>query len=269
MTYLNELRRIDPAGPADSAAHKRPEAQRLAEQIMAHPVAPGTNRRQGSRRILLLAGAAAAAVVGALVFVPGLTGDDAYATWTAVPTPASADDKSAAAETCSMSMGEVNAAADSTSGSPAAVPDSSDVAIVEQRGVFTYVVLQSASARANCLFEGNPKDPTAYSGSLMHVGNYAEPEPDGISAAALTNSEHDGEHLVFLSARSGHLVQAAELHALGAPEPVHASIDDGILAAWVPSWMPDPGDITLRLHLADGSTVDLDQEQIHAAGRPD
>ncbi|WP_434081339.1 hypothetical protein [Sanguibacter sp. Z1732] len=141
MTYLDELRRIDPAGPADSAAHKRPEAQRLAEQIMAHPVEPATIRRQGSRRILLLAGAAAAAVVGALVFVPGLTGDDAYATWTAVPTPASADVSSAAAEACSMLMGEVNAAAESASGSPTAVPGSSDAEIVEQRGVFTYVVL--------------------------------------------------------------------------------------------------------------------------------
>src|SRR5690625_3649744 len=269
MTYLDELRRIDPAGPADSTAHKRPEAQRLAKQIMAHPIEPATTRRQGSRRILLLAGAAAAALVGALVFIPGFTGDDAYATWTAVPTPVSADGSSTAAEACSVSMGEVNAAAESTSGSPTAVPDGSDVAIVEQRGVFTYVVLQSASARAGCLFEGDLKDPTAHSGSLMHVGNYAEPQPDGISAAALTNSTYDGEHLVFLSARSGHLVQAAELHAPGAPEPVHASIDDGVLAAWVPSWMPDPGDITLRLHMADGSTVDLDQEQIHAAGRPD
>ncbi|MGC0250418.1 hypothetical protein [Pseudactinotalea sp. Z1748] len=269
MTYLDELRRIDPAGPADSAAHKRPEAQRLAEQIMAHPVEPATIRRQGSRRILLLAGAAAAAVVGALVFVPGLTGDDAYATWTAVPTPASADVSSAAAEACSMLMGEVNAAAESASGSPTAVPGSSDAEIVEHRGVFTYVVLHSASARAGCLFEGDLEDPTAYSGSLMHVGNYDEPEPDGISAAVLTNSEHDGEHLVFISARSGHLVQGAELHVPGTPEPVHASIDDGILAAWVPSWISDARDITLRLHLADGSSVDLDQEQIHTAGHAD
>lgn len=270
MMSLDDLSRIDPAGPPDPSAHERPEARRLAEQTMSHPVPATRSRRRGARRTLLLAGAAAAAIVGALVFVPGLTGGDAYSTWTAVPTPASDDDRAAAAQACHALM-EGSRAAGTESDIPAEEGlDLAEMAIAEQRGMFTYVVLPSASARVGCLFEGDPDDAAAFTtGSLLTVDGYTEAVPDGISAAALTVSGHDGERVVFLSARSGDLVQAAELHVPGAPGPVHASVDNGLLTAWVPARLSEPGAITLRLHLVDGTSIDLDQEQIHAAGRED
>src|SRR5699024_7822141 len=107
-------------------------------QAVHHPAEPPRPARTG-RRILVAAGAAAVLAVG-LVALPPLTGgDQAFATWTAAPTEivAAGEVADAAASCRDQLAGGAGADHEAALGSAA-------VAVAEQRGAWTTVLLAGA-----------------------------------------------------------------------------------------------------------------------------
>jgi hypothetical protein len=133
------LRELDPAATSTLTEEERRRAGAVLAQILAAPAPePGgteAGRPRGRRRRALVPAALATAAVVALTTVLG--GGSAFADWSAVPTVLPAATAAAAATTCRSNLGI---------GDPGL-----RVVLGEQRGGWTYVLLDGPGGEGACL----------------------------------------------------------------------------------------------------------------------
>ncbi len=288
-TELEALRALDPARPADPAAHTRPDAVALVERVLASTPsdtaatagasaakvgadveAPGTvhvlDRRpvwwrpRSVRTATLLA--AAAAVVGAVV-LPNL-GERTADAWTAVPQVVPRAQALAAAERCREAW--AGPASEGSEFPDAAERAAMDLLLAERRGGYDLVVIGGGGWLSECMLDPDgegalgalaPPDLSGTSESL--------PAEDVDLMSAMTALTDDG-YVAAVFGRIGPDVMAVTLLPPDT-EPVQATIQGGYFAAFWPASTPRAGSlegVEARLVLRSGevrtATLDMRDE---------
>jgi hypothetical protein len=220
MDIDQQLRQLDPAAeiPHDLGRSSRAEATFFSitsNHMEGSRETPQRSPQQHRWRRISIAAVATAA--GVLV-APVLGSGTAYASWTAVPRPATAQEADAWGRKC----------LESWSGHSYAVR------MVESRGSWSYTVLTSADGyEATCLSTSTPaldgSVSTGFSGPLPQT-----PAPDGL----VTNSVREGaltansDHQLEVTGKAGAKVAAVAFRIDGTD--VQATLKDGYFAAWWP-----------------------------------
>lgn len=265
------LRELDPGRATTLTEDERHRAGEMLERIVAtdpdqhhHPSGVEPARRRG--RLLV---PAALLTVAAIVVPTFLSGGSAFASWTATPTPLSPATAAAAASTCLTGLGIDD-------------PDA-DIVIAEQRGGWTYLVLQSPAGEGACLM---PSDLMG-SGDVENrnsgfFGSY-DPDPAGAptlapgdimeteSAAgmvtlpgALPVGATEG-WFTWTSGYAGNDVALVTVHPAVGPD-VQATLDSGRFSAWWPvdkarGGNPGAGGAwTYTVTLTDGTTQHVEAQ---------
>lgn len=241
MTVETKLRDLDPARDIPDSLVSEPRARALLARLTADmELAPSRPRPRKTRtRVLTASLAIAATTAGAFVLVQSVGAPSAYASWTAKPRAATADETLTWGQQCvSMSRGG---------------PRDYAVRLVEMRGKFAYTVLTAPDGfEATCLMADNgPGQPVTGGGFMGSLT--AEPQPDGLatnSVRSVTNEGDDTEYEV--TGKAGPEVAAVSFHVNGTE--VHATLKDGYFAAWwpdltsiLPTWGPPNPDVTVTL----------------------
>lgn len=133
------LRELDPGRPTTLTEDERHRASEMLERIVAtNPnQQPNPTGVEPARRRGLLLVPAALLTVAAIAVPTFLSGGSAFASWTATPTPLSPPTAEAAASTCLTGLDIHDPGA--------------DIVIAEQRGGWTYLLLQSPAGEGACL----------------------------------------------------------------------------------------------------------------------
>jgi hypothetical protein len=226
-------------------------------------------RRQVSRRIALTgigalaaAGAAAAAIVIAFT---GASAPNAFAGWTATPTPPANGQTANALNQCTSRLADAG-------GGQSGIPTGGwQPVLTDTRGPFTAMILQSGSATATCLtgpaFTTTAANATQGGGSqhVLSSGSSAAGQPsvsvlglNGASTGPISQASQEqlnanGQPYTLLQGQVDPSVTSITL-ALSDGSDVQATIANGSLIAW---W---PGTATATTaRAASGSTVTTQQ----------
>ncbi|WP_046529614.1 hypothetical protein [Cellulomonas sp. FA1] len=236
---------VDPRSPRARAAMQR--------IVQTDPDARPDVRtaRPRARRLALAAGAVAALAAGAVV-VPSLVGggDAAYATWTATPTEATVVQRADAGEACRDALARSIAPADADALAGASV------AVAEQRGTWTTVVLAGDGGFGGlCVDDGSAG---LFDSMFGSAGVAAVPAPSarGVVVTDLGTGSTSAGDLSLVAGSVGDEVTGVRLRTAGVGD-VDASVRDGRFVLWF------PGDelrdanaqgVELDVTYADGST---------------
>lgn len=242
MTVETKLRELDPARDIPDSLVSEPRARALLARLTADMelVPRRPSPRKTRTRVLTASLAIAATTAGAFVLAQSVGAPSAYASWTATPRAATADEVRNWGQHCLSMNGSVQ---------------SHDYAVrlVEMRGKFAYTVLTAPDGfEATCLIHDNgPEQPVTgggFTGSLT-----AEPQPDGLatnSVRSVTDEGGDTEYEV--TGKAGAEVAAVSFHVNGTE--VHATLKNGYFAAWwpgstsvLPTWGPPNPYVTVTL----------------------
>ncbi|AEE47876.1 hypothetical protein [Cellulomonas fimi] len=246
LTLLHDLDVADPHPDPRS-----PRARAAVERILrADPPAPAPvpTRSHRLRRVAVAAGGIAALAVGGVLAPPLTGGDTAYATWTPQATVATGVQRADAGEACRDRLRD---AADDD-----AALDSARVAVAEQRGTWTTVVLAGDGGFSGlCVDDGSAG---LFDTMLGSVGTalVASPGPREVTATDLGVGATSAGELSLVAGIAGDEVAAVRLVSptVGV---VTATVGDGRFVLWY------PGDelldastrgVDLELTFADGST---------------
>jgi hypothetical protein len=220
---------------SSDTAHRR----RLLGRISA----PGRRRRS---RQLALGGIGALAAAGAtaavLVVFAGAGAQNAFAGWTASPTPPASGQTASALSECTSRLVGVT---------PVAAPDWQPL-VTDTRGPFTAVILKGADATATCLtgpsFTTAAVNSTQDGGSSHHLSvgsaNGGPPTvsvlaPNGANSGPISVAEQeqtavDGQPYTLLQGQIQTGITGATL-VLSDRSRVQATLADGAFVAWWPS----------------------------------
>ncbi|MGL4177940.1 MAG: hypothetical protein ACRCSN_17925 [Dermatophilaceae bacterium] len=259
-TTTTALTHLDPA-PAELDAAQLTREHATLITILASPrhgVETGSvpirpPRRRTARRAVVIGGAAAATVgIIATHFIGG--GESAYATWTATPKKPTAEQQAAAAAECrqeNVESAEAGArylaeSEEAARSSEIPLPDvltsinGSQVALAEQRGAWSLVVLSGTGFEALCLDGGPHADEDDHAGQARTFSGEDEPlDPRRIWLAGGGTSEGPaGENIVHLYGQVGSEVERITVRTENRGDVV-ATVANGYFAAWWPV-----GDIT-------------------------
>lgn len=222
------LRTLDVADPDVDAAS--PRARTDLERILATPRSPAPARRHLSARRLTMVGGAVATVAAGVVALPALTGgDQAFASWTAVPQGMTAAERADAADSCRESQ------EDGDDGGYAEALSGAEPVIAERRGAWTTVVLAGRDGfSAMCISDDTAhlfaKDVT---GSIGTPTGYAAPRPREVTATDLGSGTMKAGDFSLAAGVAGPDVVGVSYRS-----PTHgdvvATVSDGRFALWLP-----------------------------------
>lgn len=252
---IDQLTQLDPARDIPDSLVDEARAQATLAQITGD--APGTiPLRTRPRRMRTLTGLAAGTlVVGGAVVANLASGPSAFASWSPVPVPVSAEQQTEWGAEC----------ADGWSDSPGAP---FDIQLVERRGDFAYTVLSgSDSYEATCIKWLDAPEGESW-GFGYHGPLEREPVPEGLTANGVRAQELDGDTWFEVTGKAGDQVAAISFDANGAS--VHATLEDGYFAVWWPETRPrlprfGPPNPIVTVTLTDGTTI---AQRIHEFDAP-
>lgn len=241
MISTTDLSRLDPARAIPDDLVNEPRARATLAEITSTP--PGQDlptQRRSSRTGLRLAAGIAAASIGALALTQVFSPSSAYASWTAVPRPASAAESARWGSWCQQMHDE-----GTTRGY--------QVQLVELRGPYAYVVLGGSQGyEATCLItqenaDGN-HEAGGFSGPLPQ-----QPTSEGLVTNSVREVNDGGSKSAFeVTGRAGADVAALVFDIDGTE--VKATLDNGYFAAWwpapaslFPKWGPPNPNVTITL----------------------
>ena len=240
MISTTDLSRLDPARAIPDDLFNEPRARATLAEITSTP--PGQDlptQRRGSRTGLRLAAGIAAASIGALALTQVFSPSSAYASWTAVPRPASAAESARWGSWCLDMHAE-------------GTHHGYEVRLVEARGPYAYVVLGGSQGyEATCLFQekgdGN-HEASGFSAPLPQ-----QPPRDGLVTNSVRAVADDGNKSAFeVTGRAGPDVASVVFDIDGIQ--VSATLDNGHFAAWwpgptslIPRWGPPNPNVTITL----------------------
>ncbi|MBD7996922.1 hypothetical protein H9639_16640 [Arthrobacter sp. Sa2CUA1] len=219
------LRSLDPAD--SGASGHTPRSRADLERILAADPAMGEVqnvhplRRWKVRRGVLIG--AAAAVTAGLVALPAISGGDpAYATWTAVPTTLSPAASAKAGDDCRSSEG--HSEKDSA--------ERAEVAIAEQRGVWTAVMLTGDDGwSAMCV-----SDDSMFGGSFGYSGGPGgspTPEPRDLLPQGIGTGTTQAGNLSMVAGAAGSEVVGVSYLSQTEGEVI-GSVAKGQFVLWFP-----------------------------------
>lgn len=230
---LTTLRSLDPADR--NVDPHNPRARATLERVLASDPEQGpdhtTPMARSRRGVRLTAVAFATAVTAAAAFVllPSLmSGDRAFASWTAMPTGLSAQGAADAAADCR------DAQLDGPGAEYGDTLRRADTAIAERRGEWTLVVLAGEEGfSALCITDESTPLFRSWFGSVGAPADYATPDPRDVVATDLGTGSSD----------AGDLSVAAGYVGSDVTEVVYRSANDGGVAATVSGgrfalWLP-------------------------------
>ncbi|MFC4555672.1 hypothetical protein [Georgenia faecalis] len=227
-----DLAMLDPAGTRAEDAHGARAQEMLARIVTSDGAsagfAPGplpTYASPTRRRWPLMAGAAAAVVAVVLASVLGGRPESAFATWTAVPSPASPADARELGERCAA-MG------------PAGDAGAADIAVVlaERRGDLTFTaVLDAEAGELTACLGGTDYLGAGTAGDIDHDATF---DRDAVTVVTQTGTYSDPPNpespaYTALTGRVGPGVESIEIHTDDGRRVV-ASIDGSWWGAWWP-----------------------------------
>ena len=261
MTRIDDidtaLRSLDPADRHIDPTSARAHADLHTILATTAPPLPGTplRHRQGRpARRLALAGVAAAALTAALVTLPALTGgDQAFATWTATPTPVPAREQPEAAADCRTRL------SDGAGPEYSARLANAEVAVAESRGVWTTVLLAGPDGfSALCTTDDSTHlFDDRMIGSMGVTTLTATPGPRDLQATVLGTGTIDGSGISLAAGESGSDITGIQYRST-TYGTVTATVSNGYFALWLPGTELEntpsnglPGEVAYR----DGTTA--------------
>lgn len=217
-TDLHAILATDPA-----PSRQRPSAP--SATVAARPL----RAARATRRVALVAGMAAAVTAG-LVALPPLTGgDQAFATWTAVPSGMSAQQRPDAAADCRQSL-------ESGAGAEYAEDlDNAEPAIAERRGVWTTVVLAGTDGfSAMCITDDSAHlFSKGMIGSIGTLPDDSAPGPRELLATSLGVGSMNSRDISLAAGHAGSDVAKVVYHSRTHGD-VAATVSHGHFALWLP-----------------------------------
>lgn len=246
------LRDLDVADPRVHSGSPRARAT-LERILLTSPAAPAPRRPAPARRRRVVLAAAAVAVLGAGgALVPALDGGDAaYATWTAEPEAVASVERADAGNACREQMRQ-GAGADNAAALAAA-----EVAVAEQRGTWTTVVLAGDGGfSALCVDDGSAGLFTTMFGSIGTPDVPAAGPRDVVATDLGVGATSAGE-LSLVGGLAGSDVTAVRLHSTSAGV-VDASVSGGRFVLWFPGGeLADavPAGVELEVGYSDGTST--------------
>lgn len=219
-----DLQRILEAGPsADQPSEPRSSATEPSDK-RSRP-----RRTTRSVRRVALAGGVLALTAGAVVLPAVTGGDQAFASWTRVPTGMSASERTDSADSCRDQQ------RDGAGAGYADQLDSAQPAIAERRGVWTTVILKGTSGfSALCV-----KDSSGHLfardmiGSVGSPSVYLHPGPRDLTAISLGSGTMSAGDISLAAGTAGsdvvRVVYRSRTHG-----DVYASVSGGYFALWFP-----------------------------------
>lgn len=247
------LRLIDPTAGTPGGRVNGPTAQALLDRIIAtsrtgadSEVATGHDMAKPLRgprphRRWLMAGSAAAVLAAGAVVVPGLGGDKAYASWTAVPSAVSPDLAHELARSCIAASPNRDA--------------TMRAALSERRGDYTFTLVATDQSIGSCLWpESMPGVEVEGGSSWGELDSNAAPSRDGVLVLRGGQWQGAGEDHPYTTTtgRVGSDVASVVVTPDGG-QAVQATVEDGYFMAWWPGRASD--DITIAATLVDGTTA--------------
>ncbi|MGL5930060.1 MAG: hypothetical protein ACRCY8_14095 [Dermatophilaceae bacterium] len=255
-TTTTALTHLDPA-PAELDAAQLTREHATLTTILASsrhdndarfvPV-PSTRRRTIGRAVAL-GGVAAAATTGIVAAQVIGGSESAYAGWTATPKKPTAQQQAAAAAKCrqdnveSAEAGARYRAASEEAAGSSEIPlrdqltwiNKSQVALAEQRGPWSLVVLSGTGFEAICLDGGPDADEDSEAGGARTYSGEAEPlDPRRIEVAGGGISDGPGgENIVHEYGRVGSDVERITIRTTNRGDVI-ATVANGYFAAWWP-----------------------------------
>jgi hypothetical protein len=240
MLSTSDLRRLDPARAIPDSLVEAPRARSVLAEITSAPPGQGApvQRRRSSTALRVAAGIAAASI-GVLALTQIVNPSSAYASWTAVPRPATGTEVDRWGSWCLDMHAE-------------GTHQGYEVRLVEARGPYAYVVLGGSQGyEATCLFQekgdGN-HEASGFSAPLPQ-----QPPRDGLVTNSVRAVADDGNKSAFeVTGRAGPDVASVVFDIDGIQ--VSATLDNGYFAAWwpaatslIPRWGPPNPNVTITL----------------------
>ncbi len=182
------------------------------------------------RRALVGAAAAGALAVTAGLALPWIGHDDAYASWTPVP---------------SVLTGPALSSAETACGND---PTLTTTVLAEQRGAFTFTLRTDTDQVMDCLVD---EDSTGGSSTSDLESLRAPADQQALVATYFTTWNPDNGHATAIYGPAGSAVTAVTITRSNGYE-IQATVSNGWWAAWWPG-DTDP-DATLTTHHADGTS---------------
>lgn len=187
---------------------------------------------RGWRRVAL-AGATLSAVTVAVVGLPSLSGgDEAFASWTAVPNGMSEQESADAADICRK---ETEEAAEVVAPADVDKLSSAQPVIAERRGVWTTVVL-AGTGRFSALCITDSSTGLFADGSIGSFGTAFDgsgPRPRELTATSLGVGSMNGRELSLAAGLAGSDIVAVTYRSTN-HGPVAATVSQGHFAFWLP-----------------------------------
>ncbi len=260
---LDRLRDLAPRFEVDDALVMAAR-RRTEEAIASEDGTAARPRRHGRMWWGAVAAVATTATVVAVLW-PGST-PDAYASWTAVPAPASAGQVQAASSACDRVLDARSsdwAAEESANGSRPNTPASSAqladrrVVLAEQRGEFTLTVSSNSRWVVECLTALTVSDQLTEVG-FTDLSRYpAATSAGGVDVLGMSAEGASGSSAALVYGRAGVGVIGVDLLTADG-RTVRGSVADGFWSAW---WPTDPGQqmaaAGVVVRLSDGTAVGL------------
>jgi hypothetical protein len=250
MKHLDDLKTLDPA--TDDIDPHGPRARATLERILAtDPAYAPRPRRTRPKRVRVAVATSAVAIAAAAVFVPhdgpGLSGDQAYATWTAQPSGMSAKERAKAVKECRKSLKGMGPYDDTI--------EHAGTAMAERRGDWALVILVSHDEfEAQCMTNVNPRNRQSYG----LIGGPGRPDLGPRQLAPSEMGTSGGGNFGYLTSAVGRA--GSDIVAMTYNSPVRgrveATVSNGYFAFWVPGsefdgLHPVPVQVTYR----DGRTA--------------
>jgi hypothetical protein len=225
-------RHVDPTNArarADLHAILATDPASSGQHAPSPPEAMAGRPRRAARRVALVGGMAAAVAAG-MVAMPSLTGgDQAFATWTAVPGDMSAQQRPEAAADCRENL------EDGAGGEHADHLESAETAIAESRGVWTTVVLAGTDGfSAMCITDDSSHlFGKAMIGSVGAPTDYDAPGPRELFATDLGVGSMNGRDISLAAGHAGSNIVGV-VYPSRAHGDVAATVSHGQFALWLP-----------------------------------
>lgn len=271
---LTTLRSLDPADAGPDAARSSRAQGDLARILASAPdsTAPGRPvsgplprpaRRRRAARWAVLATATAALAAGLVVTPDLLSGDAAYATWTARPHALPPGEAAEAGAACREQM------SDGPSGGPG-IPTRQDVLasraiLAEQRGAWTLVLLSGKDGlQAMCVTDSSKPFFSSMFGSMGRMDKDLTPGPRDVAVTDIGSGSADAGWLSLVSGWAGDDVTGITLHSRLKGD-VQATVTEGRFAAWWPGreWGDDETpDAAVTLTFRDGTTQETSMKML-------
>ncbi|MFF2620272.1 hypothetical protein [Oerskovia jenensis] len=214
--------------------------QVVREQRAVRPVRAMRSTRNAPstrpRRALVGAAATGALAVTAVLALPWIGHDDAYASWTPVP---------------SVLTGSARSIAETACGNDPAL---TTTVLAEQRGAFTFTLRTDSDSDSDQIADCLVDDDGTGSGSTRDLALLQTPaDQQALVATYVTTWNPDNGHATAIYGPAGDAVTAVTITRSNGYE-IRATVSNGWWAAWWPG-DTDP-DATLTTHHADGTSSD-------------